>query len=76
MPTLIEKLRGNMKRFKLEVLHVKRNRDIKMARSLDSDHPSLSKRQANNCLIQFYKRSESSLTDLTVNFSSGLMRVH
>ena len=76
VPSLIEKLGGNMKEFKLEFLHVKRNRDIKMARSLDSDHPSLSKRQANNCLIQFYKRSESSLTDLTVNFSSGLMRVH
>ena len=44
MPSLIEKLRGNMKRFKLEVLHVKRNRDIKMARSSESDPPSLSKR--------------------------------
>ena len=44
MPTLIEKLRGNMKRFKLEVQHVKRNRNIKMARSLESDPPSLSKR--------------------------------
>ena len=44
VPSLIEKLGGNMKQFKIEFLHVKRNRDIKMARSLDSDHPSLSKR--------------------------------
>ena len=44
VPSLIEKLGGNMKEFQLEFLHVKRNRDIKMARSFDSDHPSLSKR--------------------------------
>ena len=44
MPTLIEKLRGNMKRFKLEVQHVKRNRNMKMVQSLESDPPSLSKR--------------------------------
>ena len=43
VPSLIEKLGGNMKEFKLEFLHVKRNRDIKMARCLGSDHPSLSK---------------------------------
>ena len=32
--------------------------------------------QANYCLIHFYKRCVSSLTDLTVDFSSGLKRVH